>query len=657
MTDGAPRRGKRKGDVSATPAQIEKFRRLRAEGWSVKRAATHRSVGMSEAWGYKQAQKDKEIRAELKRNEPPEPKSLEQLDGGVKDLLHDFAAFDRAFFAMRPMGWATDAANQVVEMLTSGVPDYYYVDLNVPPGSGKTTLFTFRIPIWLLCGGGSGNPEFGRALRILLGSETAKVSVHYVMRVRRVFESMRAFSYYDKIDQSRHTAELSILKEFGRFKPKQALGEPTLWTKDQFTVAQLVDIDLSEKEPSVQAASKESGFLGERVDYYSWDDLSTGKNSRTVEQKEELARFMSDEAETRLEPSGVGMLVGQRLGPLDLHRDRLDQTYPSEDGRELKKYHHIVYPAHFERYCDGRHRQWNGKEGQEADGCLLDEHRLSWKFLLMRQAETNYRTVYQQEDSDPSAVLVQRAWLDGGTDPTGYPAPGCFDYDRGFLQWPRIANLINYVTVDPAAGKYWAVEWKAIDPVSKMRFLIYGTSKKMQAGAFLDWNNAGQHHIGIMEELQAQSCELGHPILIWIVEQNAAHKYLFQYEHYRSWRRKWSMVDVVPHTTGLNKADEKLGIEAAVPAPYKQGLVRIPRLKGDLQSLNYVNKKVYELTNYPLSATDDTVLADWFGEFNMERILRAGNIFADTGWDEDTEVEGAANLPRYLRQQRTSATV
>ena len=54
--------------------------------------------------------------------------------------------------------------------------------------------------------------------------------------------------------------------EYGRFKPDSSIGEESVWAQDQFLVDQLAQLDLYEKEPTVQAASQDSGFLGERVD-------------------------------------------------------------------------------------------------------------------------------------------------------------------------------------------------------------------------------------------------------------------------------------------------------------------------------------------------------------------------------------------------------
>lgn len=586
-----------------------------------------------------------------------DPKSWDQLDGGVRDLLKPdgFNLFCETLLCRRPAAWRQDAALRVVEWLLDK-SEKTFVDVNVFPGSGKSTLFTHDIPLWLICGGGAADPEWGRALRILLGHETKTVSVHYVLELRRLLVDEKP--YYDK--EQKRESELVLLDAFGRFKPNPNQGEPMMWAEDQFIVAQ-IKRGLYNKEPTVQAASYQSGFLGERVDFYSWDDLTTEKNSRKPEIAENMDRWFEKEAETRLEPGGLGMLVGQRLGPLDLHAKRLAKFWQDDDGISHQKYQHVVYKAHNEASCDadlegGSHRQWDLKD----EGCLLDEYRLPWREILKIRHDTDYRTVYQQEDSDPASILVLPIWLDGGQDFTEFDAPGCYDRDRSFFEVPDVApkeRFINYVCVDPAAGNWWAIEWWALLPDPKrspnpydwFRYLIYGRRAKLSAGGptgFLDWDNGTQDHVGVMQELQIQSLQLGMPIRAWVMEKNSAHRHLFQYDHFRRWKQRWPWVTVIGHETQKNKNDPVLGVEALLPMAYRNGLKRLPRKSGT-DTLNYMRRKVLELTTYPHVDAFDTVMADWFGENNLKTIARLGG--RDIG-EAGPRVE--AHLAPYLRRQQ-----
>lgn len=576
----------------------------------------------------------------------PSPKRWDELSTDARAGLGDLNVFGEMFFCRRPSPWRKDAAMRLVDAITDR-SQRTFLDMNVFPGSGKTTLL-HDIKAWLICGGGTLDPAFGRALRIMIGSRVVRVAEHSCLRLRRSLELRRP--YYDK--EQRRQAEFVPAVEYGRFKPNTSAGEESIWAKDQFLVAQLEDVDLYEKEPTVQVASQESGFLGERVDLAVWDDIATYDNSRSPEQAESLSAWFEDEAETRVEPGGVLALVGQRLGPLDLHRNRLDAMVTEEDGIDRPKYTHIVYPAHQDDLCDETHDQWDPAGNR---GCLTDAYRLPLKDWIDVRAKTNYRTVYQQEDSDPARILIHPVWLEGGTDHDGYPAPGCFDRDRGFFEWPeRVGPLIDYCVVDPASGKqsaragdsFWALEWWAVQPQTRHNYLIHGRRARIQAGDLLDWDNAQQEFKGWMHELQVGSILAGHPIRVWIIEAVAAHRYLFQFEHFRRWRQMFPMVSVIPHQTQRNKTDPDLGVDGLMPMRYKSGQKHLPRKRG-VDSLNYIKAKVKELTTYPYAMYDDTVLADWMGEWNLDTVLQIGN----RALDGPMTIE--AQLSPYLKRQLT----
>jgi hypothetical protein len=627
----------------ASDAQKREFWSLISNGIPPTRAS--QQVGMSPNWGWRQVKgvAPSKSLAERERLEEaqPEPKSWADLDGGVRDcLLFDggFSLFSETFLLRRPTPWREDAARRVVEALEDRSRRTYIV-ANEPPGSGKSTLFTADIPCWLLVGGGFADPARGRALRAMLGSFGMTTATHYVRRLRQLLESPRPF--YDK--ETQRKAELSLTQAFGRFKPRQA-GIP--WRETEFIVEQFGDIDLTEKEPTVQAASRERGFLGERVDFYSWDDLVTSANVRSPEVREALAEWFADEAETRLEPGGVGLLVGQRLGPDDLYRNRLEVKYV-EDGRPRKKYAHIVYPAHRDETCNaaadgGSHRQWDG----HRDGCLLDAVRLPWRELdaELQSNPRRYRILFQQEDVDPAGALVDEAWINGGIDRQGFDAPGCLDTGRRFMEWPRgVSGLVDYVTVDPSAGNWWGIEWWAVHPESRTRYLIHGLrSTAFRAGDLLEYQ--GGELAGVMEDWQRESIKLGHPIRVWIIEGNSAFRHLVAYDHYAEWRRRWSVSVILHKTTGLNKNDEKSGVEALLPGLYRQGLKRLSAHPEDRAAVRFLDDFRKELTQYPDGATNDLVMADWMAEWNMRSILVAARQI-----EHSLAVDN--NLPAYLTKQ------
>lgn len=574
----------------------------------------------------------------------PAPRRWEELSTDGQAGLRDFLVFRELFFARYPQVWAYDVAMPIVDaLLDTSVRTY--IDLNMFPGIGKTGVGR-DLCCWLISGGGICDPVKGRALRIMLGAATMRVAKHMVLGVRRPLDLRRPYFDHDQQRAASHVLSL----EYGRFRPDTSAGEESVWAAEQFIVAQLGEHDVYEKEPTVQAASRESGFLGERVNLAWWDDLATVENSRTPDVAEETAHWFETEAERRIEPGGVLALVGQRLGPYDLHRNRLEAKVQTPEGEKVPKYVHLSFPAHHDELCEvdsgGSHRQWDGR----SDGCLTDVKRLPIRDWLAVTEDPTYPTVFQQLDTDPAEALVKQVWLDGGEDDDGYPAPGCFDPERAFGDHPAgVGKLVDYATVDPSVARFWAIEHWAYQPETRFNYLIWGVRRQMRAGDLLDWDNAQQCFTGHMERMQAASVAAGHPIRCWVIEANSAHRYLFQFEHYKRWRRRWPQVAVIPHETyGQNKLDPQKGVQI-LSMRYKSGMKRLPRMAGQgPEGPAYLREKIRELTGFVPGRVSkhrswDTVMSDWIGEFNLPRIVQAAKR------EPGQLVMVDAKLPRYLQ--------
>lgn len=647
-----------------------RFHKLRADGLSVKGASQKVGVSERQAWRWESGDNQshfsrKGVDAQHGKGGIRDPKGYDKLSDEVKASIapDGFPLFAQMFFGLRPVPWQVRAAEISVEKILDRTERHFAI-ANEPPGVGKSTLWTFVIPAWLLCGGGAQDPGWGRSLRFMFGHAAKNVSVHYVQRFARLLTTRRP--YYDK--QARSFAPKSIPVEFGRFMPLQAMGDVTLWQDRQFIVAQMTDVDLADKEPTCQAVSPGAEFVGDRCEYASWDDLVTAKTSARLELVSGLADWFEKEAEPRIEPGGILWLIGQRINSMDLFRNRLDDLWVDEEGAIQHKYFHIVFPAHYEASCTGTHSQWNAQYDSGARGCLLDEVRLPWRDILKVAQRPHFRTVYQQEDTDPTLALVTRDMLEGGRanevdqvtgDVRLVEYPGCYNRQREWMTHPDQARLsggfVDYVTVDPAAGgrhpgSNWVIEWWCASAVDKPRYLIWATRQLMQAGDLLDWDPETGDLSGWMQRLQVASIGAGHPIRVWVIEANSAFKHLFQYRHYTVWKQRFPFVEVIPHETQKNRHDDVMGVEALLRHKYRNGLADLPRKSGDLKALTFMRDFEKELTTWPLGGTDDTVLADWFGEVNLPEILRLGHR-------PIREFDIEANLPDYLIRQRREVPV
>lgn len=548
------------------------------------------------------------------------PKTYEELTPTAQKALGDFAFWRRRYLGRLSTPWQEDAAYKVIEWLDTDEKEYVVV--NAPPGSGKSTLFTHDIPAWLACR--------DRSIRCLIGSRTERQAKQYVGRLRRTFDRRRPIQA-DPNEVALGLASdavATLIDDYGRFKPLI----PDLWRMDEFVLAQIDEQLLEDKEPSFAAYGMDSGFLGSRANLVVWDDLADKKTMRTAEAREEIRNWYDTEAENRVEPGGMFVLQGQRMGPEDIYRHALDQKLGDDDDNEDEsedvdhpmKYRHVIYRAHDETRCEGLHTKtapyW-------PEGCLLDPRRLPWKELrtIRSNREEKFRVLYQQEDLDPASVLVNPLWISGGTDTNGDVYPGCKDTTRNLCTLPQglSGQLLSIATADPSPTKFWGVQWWIVRVDSdgpQERYLMDLLKETLDAPDFLDWNMAQNAWTGVMEEWQLRSQEMGLPITTWIVEANAAQRFLLQYEHVKRWMAK-HQVNVRAHQTHRNKADADFGVETIAPH-YRYGRIRLPW--GDSPGRLASMKLIEEVTRWPEGRSDDEVMAHWFLEWTLPSLYTVG---------------------------------
>lgn len=561
--------------------------------------------------------------------EIPGPIPREKLCVEAAAALEDFGLFRRRYLGRGPSPWQEDAANRVVKLLDDARKerDREFIVVNAPPGSGKSTLFTHDLSVWLICR--------DRRIRILVGSRTTSQAMKYTRRIRRSL--MQRDLLMPKEEDLRAglavMPEAVLLEDYGRFQP---LGKgDDVWQQGGFTVEQLGGLLIAEKEPTVTAFGFDADYLGMRVDLAVWDDLVDLPNVRTLDVIENLQETWDSVAENRIDPGGVNLLQGQRLRHNDLYRYNLDkrrardeededEEQPVDETDFVPKYHHVIYQAHDEANCKGLHKRTDPPWSPDGEGgCLLDPRRLPWRDLktLMEEDPDTFRVVYQQEDLDPGSALIQKVWVDGGKDEgTGTLHPGCWDHERGLWQLPPPAAMAppNHVAVviDPSPSNWWACQFWLYNHVSERRYLIALERKRMQAPELIDWNHDRAEFTGFLEEWWQRATEIGLPFRFIVVEVNAAQRWLLQYDHATRWAIKRG-ITFVQHTTTARKTDEKLGIPA-VKTHWRTGRIRLPgKPDGSRQKSELLVK---EMLRYPHGSTDDQVLAHWFFEFTLPRL-------------------------------------
>lgn len=267
----------------------------------------------------------------------------------------------------------------------------------------------------------------------------------------------------------------------------------------------------------------------------------------------------------------------------------------------------------------------------------MDPHRMSWRDVRKAMADPQrFEVVYQQGDAQAQNVLVKDVWVWGGNDPDdGSLCPGVMDSDRGLCELPAglVRPLFSVATVDPSPTRMWALQWWVHAPEAANRtFLMDLERRAMPSNELLDWDADARVHTGLMEDWQRRSVELGVPITHWVIEINAAQRFLLPYDHVRRWTQKWG-VSIVPHSTGLNKLDPDLG-PWLLRNKFKTGQIRLPA-RQQTEARWRSMKLTDEATHWPLPGyTDDEVMACWFLFVHLPNIaVRA---------DENTQLERPA---------------
>ena len=550
--------------------------------------------------------------------------TYETLPDEAQAAYNNIEVFAKRYFGIVLQPWQIEATERIMSLMETEYEEY--VVINAPPGTGKSTFFAKVLPAWATVR--------NRAIRGMIGSSTQRLAEWYCRRLRAELD--RAHPVKAELNDVRLKlavdAEATLQEDFGLFKPDSS----EIWRAEAFTVLQKDDTPLSQKEPTWSAFGMDSGFLGGRFDLVIWDDVYDPRKMRSAEAREDMRRWWDEVAETRLEPGGLLVLQGQRMSADDIYRYALDKVAPPDDmdleeeefetedaPEEWRKYHHLKYQAHHEELCQGDHKP---DAAPWPEGCLLYPRRLPWRRLRHVKAQTpdRFEVLYQQSDVNPSNVLVDPLWVSGGQSTDGVFHPGCWDEDRDLWELPSniSSDLHVMASADRSPSQFWALQCWAYAPETEFRYLLESYRRKMDAPSFLDWSHERQSFSGIAEDWWQISNNLGHPITHWIIEANAAQKFILQYDHFRRWAALRN-VQLVPHYThSKNKGDPKYGVQMLAPL-WRVGRVRLPG-KQNTEARPHSMLLVNEVTRWNAEGTgartDDCVMAQWFLEHNLEKL-------------------------------------
>ena len=539
--------------------------------------------------------------------------------------LEDFDYFRRVYLGRVPSPWQVDAAYKIVGYLESQEKEF--VCLNCPPGAGKSTLF-HDVAVWCIVR--------NRSIRVMIGSISQTLAKQYSRRIRETLERSSPLIPDPELVKRglALNAEACLSLDYGRFKPQ---NQGALWRAEEFIVEQHTLGGLDNKEPTVSSYGIDSEFIGHRADLCLFDDVASPENAKESVARDKLLERWDTMAEARCDPGGLLAVVGQRLGPGDLYAHVLSKVtyedfeddYEGDDVTDIsevkepvkkQKYHHLIYKAYYEELDTGPKSKRKDAPAW-PDGPLLDPYRLSWKDLsyLKHSSPAKFSIVYQQENNAEGNYLIERVWATGGMGGDGVSYPGCIDNDRrpGYIPAGLTPPIISIASVDPSPTMFWAIQWWLYQPETKLRYLIDVERIKLTAEELLGYDTGSSTYSGIMDSWQNRSFEMGYPISHWIVEVNAAQRFLLAHDFVRKWQALRG-VNVVPHTTSRNKLDQNLGVEAILPPLWRTGQVRLPTMRDNWKTLAFIDEMTTWTRNKKQST--DLVMAHWFAELHVPQL-------------------------------------
>ncbi len=572
------------------------------------------------------------------------PKTVKQIRQNAKArrAYDDFAYFRLKVFGAKTPPWATEAVERLRASVEEGKKSF--LCMNVFPGAGKTLLFQHFI-CWMIAR--------NRNIRVIWLAASDEMATSRVRWIRQELNRTEPWGG-DPDDMASGRAQkpdVCMTDLFGRFRPSAHHGTP--WRAGEFTVSTASDASRTDEGPpatgpTLLAVGPDSrDLLGRRANLIVADDIWTKAENDNPDLGRKAKNLYERTVTSRLQPNGTLALVMQRLGPNDLTRYVLNkqrQVRDPDSGATVgwePVYQHIVYPAHHDDLCGGTHPDrrpaWDPADPRPGH-CLTDPLALPPDDYLAVVNTPSWLVEYQQRDTNPATAIFREIWLTGGTDEDRQQFKGCLDLDRGLWELPEglpKAGLASAVAIDVGHENYWGLYASVHSVAEETEWVLAAQRRRMPAGTadgLLDWDFERHCWVGLLEDWYQRSKALGVPFTHVVAEINAAQRHLFRRTNVIDrWQLQRTCRVITHDTTGRNKNDPKLSIEALLAIRYQLGAVRLPWRPGEAQSS--VRPLYDQLVGYTRGMKEDDVLmAAWMRTLNRKRVQRPVEV--DTGGGE-----------------------
>lgn len=479
------------------------------------------------------------------------------------------------------------------------------VILNFPPNHGKSATWTMNWVTWRI----NRDPS----IRIIVVSKTQRLAKQFLLGVKQRLTHPR----YE------HMHAAFGPQEGWRSEDK---ADGLAWREDMIYVR---GRDPVEKDPTVQALGIGGQIYGTRADLVILDDCEDLTNYSSYEAH---SNWVAQEVSSRLEPetdteaAGRLVVIGTRVGPMDMYRYLRDNAKTLEDE---PTYTYFSQPAILENDHSSDWETWK----------VLWPERMNAKVIRKKRSAfanpRHFQLIYQQNDVPDDATFPAEAVNNSVSKyrfhgPMTPMAPG---HRRQGMD-----GLYKVGSWDPASSAgFNAMGVVAVDK-------RYGVKAKRWV---LDvWTKRGVYPAESIQRLKDWTVKYG--INEWRIEKNAVQQFITQLPEIRDFLTGHGC-RLVEHETRQNKWDPDKGVEATLqplflasiqlidgkmvpleqghqvtePAPDGDGRIDLPSprrcphvdtLKQQLTTWEAGNKKQVQ----------DLVMMLWFAELGVRQYLRGG---------------------------------
>lgn len=494
--------------------------------------------------------------------------------------------------------------------------------VNVPPDHAKSTVWSQLYVAWNVY----KNPN----IRIIILSQTEALAKDFVFSIQRYL-----------VDP--YWTELRKLDPPGGWK-----DESLPWRANYFYVRGRTTAD---PDPTVQALGMGQQIYGRRCDIMLVDDIETMSN---VGQYERHAQYLAREADSRLrppsedgeDPGGLMLILGTRVGPMDLYKHLRDEA---RDMNDEPGYTYFSQPAILENEFM-HHSKWV---------VLWPERQHAGAIARRRSGYTDtrqFQLIYQQSDISDDAPFPAAA-VDASINHQRYP--GLMHPSNPGVREQGMHGLHVVGGVDPATTGGTAMVIVAADQRTMKRYVL---------DVFYEKDVHAERLIKTMKDLTEK-----YGVKEWRVERNAFQRFLTQLETLQQYMNARGVM-LTPHmTTQHTKWDEDWGVttliplfmssveeteKGLVPRPKKDEfgndipnghLIELPTARGNRgQGHEGMKALIAQLKTWEPSISKhtptDCVMALWFAEIAAREFLLGRRV-------ETTRKGGGKFVTPYMKNQ------